>query len=75
MGCQSRRRGELVSEAEQLAQLIRQASRDLGLEFAAGVGNRKFVEFGSGSRLVTFKLYRRGELLKILSESYQVLQR
>ncbi|RLE87589.1 MAG: hypothetical protein DRN04_18010 [Thermoprotei archaeon] len=55
----SSRRKELVLEAEQLA------SRDLGLKFITDIKNRRFIEFGSGSRLVTFKLYHRGELLKI----------
>ena len=59
------RRKELVSEAEWLAQLIENTSRDLGLEFVSDVRNKRFVEFGSGSRLVTYKLYRQGELLKI----------
>ena len=40
--------------------MIEDASRDLGLEFTADVRDRRFVEFGSGSRLVTYKLYRRG---------------
>ncbi|HDD33525.1 MAG TPA: hypothetical protein ENG30_00075 [Thermofilaceae archaeon] len=61
----SEKRRELVSEAEWLAQLIENASRDLGLEFVSDVRNKRFVEFGSGSRLVTFKLYRWGELLKV----------
>ncbi|PLJ77438.1 MAG: hypothetical protein B7L53_06885, partial [Thermofilum sp. NZ13] len=69
----SERRRELVLEAELLAQLIERASRDLGLEFAADVGNRRFVEFGSGSRLVTYKLYRGGELLKVQVDLVETL--
>ena len=61
----SKKRKELVSEAEWLAELIGNASRDLGLDFITDVRDRRFVEFGSGSRLVTFKLYYQGELLKI----------
>ena len=61
----SKRRRELVSEAEQLARLLKEASSGLGFEFIADIRNRRFVEFGSGSRLVTYKLYHRGELLKI----------
>ncbi len=61
----SERRRELVSEAERLAQLIEGASKDLGLEFAADITNKRFIEFGSGSRLVTYKLYRQNELFKI----------
>ena len=61
----SERRRELVSEAEYLSSLIKNASRDLGLEFIADLRNNRFVEFSSGSRLITYKLYHRGELLKI----------
>ena len=61
----SKRRRELVSEAEYLAELIKEASEGLSLEFTANIENKRFAEFGSGSRLVTFKLYYRGELLKI----------
>ena len=61
----SERRSELVSEAKHLAWLIERASGGLGLEFTADVRDRRFIEFGSGSRLVTYKLYHKGELLKV----------
>ena len=69
----SKKRRKLVSEAEWLAELIEKTSGDLGLSFVAEIRNRRFVEFGSGSRLVTFKLYYRGELLKIQANLVETL--
>lgn len=58
------RRGSLVKEAQKIGNLIEAI---VGLEFKAELQNKRYIEFGSGSRMVTYKLYPSGEgnLIKV----------
>jgi len=62
------RRKALVEEAQKIGNLIEAIASYVGLEFNAELQNRRYIEFGSGSRMVTYKLYypgREGSLIKI----------
>ncbi|NJE12928.1 nucleotidyl transferase AbiEii/AbiGii toxin family protein [Thermococcus sp. LS2] len=51
------RERELKAEAVKLARLIEDIASKKGLEFKADLRDRNYVEFGGGSRMITFKLY------------------
>ncbi|ALM76201.1 hypothetical protein TBCH5v1_2305 [Thermococcus barophilus] len=51
------RERELKAEAVKLAELIEGIASKRGLEFKADLRDRNYVEFGGGSRMITFKLY------------------
>ncbi|EHR78041.1 hypothetical protein OCC_04260 [Thermococcus litoralis DSM 5473] len=51
------RERELKAEATKLARLIENIASKRGLEFKADLRDRNYVEFGGGSRMITFKLY------------------
>lgn len=60
-----RLRRKLLGEIESFASLLSRSSKEIGLEFEAELKNRKFIEFGGGGRIVTFKLWKASELIKI----------
>lgn len=59
------RRKALVEEAQVVGNLIESIAGYAGLEFDAELQNRRYIEFGSGSRMVTYKLYYPGGLIKV----------
>lgn len=63
----SKRRGRkaLVKEAQVVGNLIESIAGYVGLEFNAELQDRHYIEFGSGSRMVTYKLYYPGGLIKV----------
>ena len=58
-------RRELVTHAEKFGSVLESIAHDMELDFRCDVKNRNYVEFGSGSRMATFKLWKGGELIKI----------
>ncbi|MEM3448263.1 MAG: nucleotidyl transferase AbiEii/AbiGii toxin family protein [Candidatus Bathyarchaeia archaeon] len=58
-------RRELLDEIKVLASFLEKVSEETGLRFKAEHKNRNFVEFGGGGRMVTFKLWKNSELIKI----------
>jgi len=58
-------RRELVTQAEKFGSVLESLAHDMELDFRCDVKNKNYVEFGSGSRMATFKLWRGGELIKI----------
>jgi predicted nucleotidyltransferase component of viral defense system len=58
-------RRRLSAEIRNLASFLAKVSGKSNLEFKAELGERKFVEFGGGGRMATFKLWKGPELLKI----------
>ncbi|WP_056934755.1 nucleotidyl transferase AbiEii/AbiGii toxin family protein [Thermococcus barophilus] len=62
------RRKVLVEEAQRIGDLIEAAANHISLEFKAELRDKRYIEFGSGSRMVTYKLYypcREGNLIKV----------
>ncbi|NJE62102.1 nucleotidyl transferase AbiEii/AbiGii toxin family protein [Thermococcus sp. 21S7] len=62
------RRKALVGEAQKVGDLIEAIAGYIGLEFNAELQNRRYVEFGSGSKMVTYKLYhpcKEGGMIKV----------
>ncbi|MBP1911681.1 nucleotidyl transferase AbiEii/AbiGii toxin family protein [Thermococcus stetteri] len=59
------KRKALVKEAQGVSNLIKAAASYVGLEFNADLQNRRYIEFGSGSRMITYKLYYPGGLIKV----------
>ena len=60
-----RLRRELLNEIKAFSFLLKEVSESTGLKFEVGLGNRNFIEFGGGGRMVTFKLWKDSELVKI----------
>ncbi len=58
-------RRELLKETESFATLLESITMDMGLDFRNDVRNKNYIEFGSGNRMVTFKLWKDSELIKI----------
>lgn len=58
-------RKTLLSEIENFGLLLERISKQIGLEFENKLENRRFMEFGGGGRMVTFKLWKGLELIKI----------
>ncbi|RLE55891.1 MAG: hypothetical protein DRJ30_03210 [Candidatus Methanomethylicota archaeon] len=58
-------RKKLLNEIEDFGSLIENVSKRIGFEFESELGNKKFMEFGGGARMVTFKLWKDLELIKI----------
>jgi len=62
------RRKALVEEAQKVGNLIEAAASYIGLEFKAELQNKRYIEFGSGSRMVTYRLYhpgKEGNIIKV----------
>jgi len=60
-----RLRRELLKETEAFATLLESIAMNMGLDFRNDVRNKNYIEFGSGNRMVTFKLWKDSELIKI----------
>jgi predicted nucleotidyltransferase component of viral defense system len=58
-------RRKLLAEIKDFASFLKTVSEKLGLRFEAELKNRNFIEFGGGGRMVTFKLWKNSELIKI----------
>jgi len=58
-------RRELVAQAEKFGSVLESTAHDMELDFRCDVKNKNYVEFGSGSRMATFKLWKGGELIKV----------
>ena len=58
-------RRTLLAEIRIFASFLKTVSEELGLRFEAELENRNFIEFGGGGRMVTFKLWKNSELVKI----------
>ncbi|MFA4662836.1 nucleotidyl transferase AbiEii/AbiGii toxin family protein [Pyrococcus kukulkanii] len=58
------RERELKAEAIKLAELIEGIANKRSLEFKADLRDRNYVEFGGGSRMITFKLYYPEEVMR-----------
>ncbi len=58
-------RKELLKETERFAMLLEQIAVSMNLNFKKDVGDRNYIEFGSGNRMVTFKLWKNSELIKV----------
>lgn len=58
-------RRELVAQAEKFGSVLENMAHDMELDFRCDVKNRNYVEFGSGSRMATFKLWKGSELIKV----------
>jgi len=64
LGKKSLRR-KLVEQAERFGSALERIAHDMELDFRCDLKNRNYVEFRSGSRMVTFKLWKGSELIKI----------
>ncbi len=58
-------RRELVKHAEKFGSVLEGVARKMQLDFRCDLKSKKYVEFGSGSRMVTFKLWKGNELIKV----------
>jgi len=58
-------RSMLLGEIKAFGQFLESISKQVGLEFANDPKNRRCFEFGGGGRMVTFKLWKGQELVKI----------
>ncbi len=58
-------RRRLVAKAERFGSVIESIASEAELDFKCDLKNKNYVEFGSGSRMATFKLWRGSELIKI----------
>ncbi|MCD6443734.1 nucleotidyl transferase AbiEii/AbiGii toxin family protein [Candidatus Bathyarchaeota archaeon] len=58
-------RRELLSRIRSFGSLLEKVSKQVNLNFEAKLGDRNFIEFGGGGRMVTFKLWKGIELMKI----------
>jgi predicted nucleotidyltransferase component of viral defense system len=55
----------LLEETRNFGSLLERIAVDAGLEFRNELENKRYFEFGGGSRMVTFKLWESSELMKI----------
>jgi predicted nucleotidyltransferase component of viral defense system len=58
-------RRRLLEEIVNFGSLLEKIAHDTGLNFKNELKNKKYFEFGGGSRMVTFKLWKNSELIKI----------
>lgn len=58
-------RRRLLEEIGNLGVSLEKMAQDVGLEFKNELKNKKYFEFGGGSRMITFKLWKNSELIKI----------
>lgn len=52
-----RLRKELLKETEKFGSVLELTAKDIGVDFKNDVKNKNYIEFGAGSRMVTFKLW------------------
>jgi predicted nucleotidyltransferase component of viral defense system len=58
-------RRRLLEEISNFGSLLEKTAQDTGLEFKNELKSKRYFEFGGGSRMVTFKLWKNSELIKI----------
>jgi len=58
-------RRKLVAETQSFAEFLENVAGKIELDFRAELGNKNYIEFGSGNRMVTFKLWKGSELIKV----------
>jgi len=58
-------RKKLLEETNIFGSLLEEICKEINLEFENDPKNNKYFEFGGGSRMVTFKLWKNSELIKI----------
>lgn len=58
-------RRSLLEETDRFGSLLGNISATMNLEFKNDPKNKRYFEFGGGSRMVTFKLWKNSELIKI----------
>jgi len=58
-------RRRLHEEIRAFGTLLESVSNQVGIEFVNAPSNRRYFEFGGGGRMVTFKLWKGQELVKI----------
>ncbi|MBO8180676.1 MAG: nucleotidyl transferase AbiEii/AbiGii toxin family protein [Archaeoglobus sp.] len=58
-------RRKLVEQAEKFGSILERIAHNMELDFRCDLKNKNYVEFGSGSRMATFKLWKGSELIKI----------
>lgn len=58
-------RRELLKETTKFGNLLEVIATKAGIDFRNDIRNKNYVEFGSGNRMVTFKMWRNNELIKI----------
>ncbi len=52
-------------KSKKFGRVLDRTGKELNLEFEADLRNKRFIEYGSGGRMVTFKLWKKTELVKI----------
>lgn len=60
-----RLRKELLKRITEFASILEKACSEVGLNFKSNLEDKKMLEFGGGGRMVTFKLWKGLELIKI----------
>jgi len=60
-----RLRRELLKETENFASLLERIAKEAGIDFRNDVSDKNYIEIGGGNRMVTFKLWKNSELVKI----------
>jgi len=55
----------LKAEVVALGQILEDASSRMGLDFKNDLSDKRYFEFGGGKRMVTFKLWKGNELVKV----------
>ena len=59
---------KIISEIkDKIGEILENISKKRGLDFVLDKNNKKYVEFGGGNKIVTFKIWYRSEILKELS--------
>jgi len=58
-------RRRLLEEINVFASFLEKTCKEINLEFKNDLKDNKYFEFGGGGRMVTFKLWRNSELIKI----------
>ena len=60
-----KRRKELIKETGKFSSVLELTAKEIDVDFKNDVKNKNYVEFGAGSRMVTFKLWDGNELIKV----------
>lgn len=55
----------MIDEIMKFALLLKTVSEQLDSELKSELANKRFLEFEGGGRMVTFKLWKGSELIKI----------
>nr|WP_240912126.1 nucleotidyl transferase AbiEii/AbiGii toxin family protein [Thermococcus sp. M39] len=60
-----RLRKELLKETGKFGSVLELTAKEIDVDFKNDVKNKNYIEFGAGSKMVTFKLWDRDELIKV----------